>query len=204
MNSMDPGSIIAYKEFGSLTADGQAHVFHWNDITKINWSDPKWKAMLPAGNFPGLGGPPYYQPIPELDGKAFIPDPNAWAYPLIYIAETDNMTYTGIIDGSITMGLIPFPSPTGSNALPVVKEDQSQFKVSMMPDGYKVECDGAACIKETQVTDILGRVLVKKTLPPETKTAQVPVALQPGQIYVVSNSGDDGKPVSVKVIAVKR
>ena len=201
MNSMD-GSVIAYKEFGPIVADGQAHALHWNDITKINWSDPKWKALLPAGNFPGLGGLPYYRDIPGLDGKAFVPDPSDPRYALIYITETDDMTYTGIIDGSINYNFqIPFPSPSNSSALPVVNEDQSQFKVTMTPDGYKVECEGAACVKETQVTDILGRVLAKKVLPTETKAAQVAVALQPGQIYVVSNIGEDGKQVSVKVVA---
>jgi len=200
-NSHD-AAVIAYKEFGPLKADGEQEIFHWADIRKINWSDKMWQDLLPAGNFPD-SDIPYYRPIPELDGGTFIPDPDYPYYTFIYILETDDMTYTGIMDGFIAdaTGLKEFPIPKNASTIPSVKSNyQNQFKVTMTPNGYSVACEGAACIKETQVTDILGRVLAKKALPPATKAAQVSVELQPGQIYIVSNIGEDGKFVSVKII----
>jgi len=173
MNSRLPGEVIAHIVLTNPTVDPTNP-----DIKIFDWKDIKTE-----------------------DGKNFVPDLVKYpqGYSVDIILDMDDMTYTGVKNGSINnAALVVPPVPKSYTGINTVDADN----VKIYPDGsgFNIDCPDGVCATKYRIFDISGRALETGNISGgKIKTA---THLNKGNIYVIQVDTDNST-VTRKVIINK-
>jgi hypothetical protein len=176
INSRIPGSVLAHITLTNPTLIDKNNP----NIKTFDWKDIKGE-----------------------DGKDFIPDlvKNPEGYKLAIIIETDEMTFTGIQNGSLGIGNAIPPVPRGDITANEPIEETGVNVVSH-ETGFTVYCSAGVLAKSYAVHDPLGRTLKAGSLSGAPKETIPASDLRNGIYFVQLKITENGteKTVSKKVV----
>ena len=140
-----------------------------------------------------------WKDIKTEDGKDFVPDLKEYylGFHLGIIIEMDEMTYTGIKNGSMVYGqtFIPLVVPKNTTANETI--EKSEIRIISDETGFVVLCPSGVLAKSYAVYDMVGRTLKTGSLsglPRETITAP---ELRSGIYFVHLQVNENGKDQTV-------
>jgi hypothetical protein len=147
-----------------------------------------------------------WKDIKTEDGKDFIPDLVKYprGYSVAIIVDMDEMTFTGIKNGSMSSNipLIP-PMPKSYTDIKNVNASKG-MKITQTPTGFKVDCDGGVCANKLSVYNTAGALVKQVPLSGNQSTQEVSTELRDG-IYIVKTDGtNNGRPESATLKVVKK
>jgi len=132
INNRLPGDVVAHITLTNPTVD-----LDYKDIKIFEWKDIKTE-----------------------DGKDFVPDlaKNKMGYRLAVIIDTDEMTYTGIINGYIWDGAYAVP-PVPKSYTGIEHIEITDINITSDENGFVVLCPAGVSAKNYVVYDLGGRAL---------------------------------------------
>ena len=144
-----------------------------------------------------------WKDIKTEDGKDFVPDLKEYymGYELAIIIEMDEMTFTGIKNGSMESSIPTIP-PVPRSTVANETIEKSEIKIISDENGFIVLCPSGVLAKSYAVYDMVGRMLKTGSLsglPRETITAP---ELRSGVYFVHLQVNENGaaKAVTKKVV----
>ena len=139
-----------------------------------------------------------WKDIKTEDGKDFIPDlvKNPLGYLLAIIIDMDEMTYTGIKNGSIAPGNHSIP-PVPKSYTGIERIEKTDIKITSDENGFIILCPAGVSVNNYTVYDLVGKVLKIGNLSSLSRETITATELRSGIYFVQLTLNKNGKEETV-------